>query len=99
MSTGGPAATSASSSTSLGGAGAVVTRDHSAASDWPRSALKVPRALWYSISSPVSSVFSQSHETAKAPASSGAEMPSAHLALERYGQHVTTDETAWSTWP
>ncbi|BBY29874.1 hypothetical protein [Mycolicibacterium sediminis] len=21
------------------------------------------------------------------------------LALERYGQHVTTDETAWSTWP
>jgi hypothetical protein len=21
------------------------------------------------------------------------------LALSRYGQHVTTDETAWSTWP
>ncbi|MDT5069275.1 MAG: hypothetical protein QOK02_5430, partial [Mycobacterium sp.] len=21
------------------------------------------------------------------------------LALERYGQHVTTDEVAWSTWP
>jgi hypothetical protein len=21
------------------------------------------------------------------------------LALDRYGQHVTTDEAAWSTWP
>src|SRR4051794_37736249 len=77
---GGPAATRASSSTSAIGTAAVATLDHSAGPVVDGSALKVPRALWYSTSWLTRSVFSHSHATANAPASSGAETQFAHCA-------------------
>src|SRR2546425_482519 len=76
----GPAATSASSSTSAIGAAAVDTLDQPVVAVVGCSAVKVPLALWYSTSWLTRSVLPHSCATAKAPASSGADTHVAHWA-------------------
>src|SRR6201987_6052896 len=68
---GGPAAASASP-VSIS-TGEVAVDAHSPTFGGWGSALKVPRALWYSTSSLISWVFSHSHATAKALAKMGAD--------------------------